>query len=134
MLPDGRGVAGEARARAVAGRRSFGPDREGSLPEKYPNSLKMHDTVLSGRIAATPRGATWIFRGQPERTKIDGRIAQVASTRGRKVYHKDRIVYPGYIFIKARLDQESWGVLTRVPNCAVTNRSAGRPRISPKFR
>ena len=26
----------------------------------------------SGRVAATPRGATWIFRGRPNGTKIKG--------------------------------------------------------------
>ena len=35
---------------------------------------RRNPTVFAGRIAAAPRGATWIFRGeQNARTKIDGR-------------------------------------------------------------
>jgi len=43
---------------------------------------------------------------------------KVASTRGRKVYRKDRIVYPGYVFCELKLDQPVWDVLTRIPKVA----------------
>ena len=41
---------------------------------KRRGAFKMHRTVFAGRIAATPRGATWMFRGHNRtRAKIDGR-------------------------------------------------------------
>ena len=43
---------------------------------------------------------------------------KVASTRGKTVFHKDRVVYPGYMFLKWKPDQDSWNVLTRIPKVA----------------
>lgn len=39
----------------------------------------------------------------------------VASTRGRKVMHKARIVFPGYIFCRMHMEHELWSLLTQVP-------------------
>ena len=61
----------------------------------------------------------------PENAEAKSRVDEilvptekVASTRGKKVYHKDRIIYPGYVFVKWRPDQNSWAVLTKVPKVA----------------
>ncbi|KAK7254009.1 Transcription termination factor nusG [Aureococcus anophagefferens] len=34
------------------------------------------------------------------------------------VYHKEKIIYPGYVFCRLRMEQELWRVLTRVPKIA----------------
>ncbi len=61
----------------------------------------------------------------PENAEAKSRVDEilvptekVASTRGKKVYHKDRIIYPGYVFVKWRPDQNSWAGLTKVPKVA----------------
>ena len=57
----------------------------------------------------------------PHQARVDKVLVpteKVASTRGRKVYYKDKIVYPGYVFMRIKLDQGLWGVLTKVPKVA----------------
>ena len=63
--------------------------------------------------------------GKPEHVEQRGRVEtilvpteKVASTRGRKVYHKEKIIYPGYVFCRLRMEQELWRVLTKVPKIA----------------
>ncbi|KAH8075394.1 transcription termination factor nusG [Aureococcus anophagefferens] len=63
--------------------------------------------------------------GKPEHVEQRSRVEtilvpteKVASTRGRKVYHKEKIIYPGYVFCRLRMEQELWRVLTRVPKIA----------------
>ena len=55
-----------------------GPRRRPATPPRPPTSEEelagcCGSTIFAGRIAATPRGATWTFRGRAERTKIGGR-------------------------------------------------------------
>ena len=59
--------------------------------------------------------------GKPEHVEQRSRVEtilvpteKVASTRGRKVYHKEKIIYPGYVFCRLRMEQEQGPLVNTV--------------------
>ena len=73
----------DASATRARRRAHQGPD-QGPRPRRQPNVAVPSRCIARssrGRIAATPRGVTWIFRGRDRRTKIDGHRRSIGRVR-----------------------------------------------------